>query len=84
MLLLCGQFKREIRRGVKLLWQATNNTQSRRTGGMQFACFVKVEKHSLLLKDGKQRCHEVWPGAAWIFTEALSVHTASTFFKNEA
>lgn len=54
MLLLCGQFKREIRRGVKRLWQATNNIQSPRTGGMQFACFVKAEKQSPLLKDGKQ------------------------------
>lgn len=50
MLLLCGQFKRD----KKLLWQATNNIQSRRTERMQFACFVKAEKFRLLLKDGKQ------------------------------
>lgn len=77
MLLLCGQFKKEIRHGVRLLWQATNNIQSRRTERMQFACFVKAEKHSLLLKDGKQRCHEVWLDAAWLFTKYLLVPTAA-------
>lgn len=50
---------------------------------MQFACFVKAEKHSLLLKDGKQRCHEVWLDAAWLFTESLLVPTATAFLKNE-
>ena len=50
MFSLCGQFKKEIRSGVKLLWQATNNIQSRRTERMQFACcfsFLKALKHSL-------------------------------------
>lgn len=71
MLLLCGQFKREIRHGLKPLWQATNNIQRRRTERMQFACFVKAEKHSLLLKNGKHRCHEVWLNIAQLFTESL-------------
>ena len=83
MLLLCGQFKREIRHRVKPLWQATNNIQSRRTERMQFACFVKAEKHCLLLEDGKQRCHEVRLDAAWLFTEFLLVPTATAFLKNE-
>lgn len=83
MLLLCGQFKREIRHGVKLLWQATNHIQSRRTERMQFTCFVKAEKHSLLLKGSKQRCQEVWLDVPWLFTESLLVPLASVFLKNE-
>ncbi len=56
-----------------------------RAGG-QRECNLLVllkQKNSLLLKDGKQRCHEVWFDAAWLFTESLSVPTAMTFLKNE-
>lgn len=70
----------------KVRWEGTsaNKIQICRAERMQFAVIVKTEekntKHSLLLRDGKERRHNFWLDTA----EPLLVPTAAALFKNES